>query len=448
MNKGLHKTNQTEPHRHGTVLIVVIWVVLIMASLILLFAHSTRVEALAVSNHIAQVKAEAAASAGISYAIAMINSGEDTQITTYGSSPYEALQVGDGYFWILKPNLSDHRDYEYGLMDEGAKINLNEVSLETMLRLPGMTAELANSILDWRDENEEVTSGGAEGEYYLLLPEPYQCKNAPLETIEEVLLIKGADRELLYGEDTNRNGVLDWNEDDGDISLPDDNGNSHLDPGFFNYVTIHSYVMNIDSEGEERVNINRGQNRDQLAVILEEEFGEREALRILNNIPTSPIPYENMIDFYFRSQMEYDDFVRIVDYITVDDDERVTGRININNAPKEVLMCLPGLEESDVDKLIRERESTGTEMDSVVWVTEVLTEEKAQAIGSYITTQSFQYSADIVAASDDGRAYARYYVIIDTAEGTPTVIYKQSLHQLGWPLDREILESLRQGIQL
>lgn len=444
MHKPSRQLNTGRPPARGTVLIVVIWVVLILASLVIIFAHGIRVEAIAVSNHIAQVQADAAASAGVSYALAMVSAQQQTQIS-YGSEPYQAVEVGEGYFWILKPNRTDHREYEFGLMDEGGKINLNEVSLETMLKLPGMTSELANSILDWRDENQEVTSGGAEGEYYLLLPEPYQCKNAPLETVEEVLLIKGGDQELLYGEDMNRNGILDRNEDDGDNAPPNDNGNGRLEPGFFNYVTIHSYEMNIDTQGQERVNINRGQNRTQLAQILQEEFGESEALRILANIPTAPVPYENMIHFYQTSRMEYEDFARIIDRLTVDDQERITGRININNAPKEVLLCLPGLEESDVDALIQERDKNGTNLENILWVTKVLNENQARGIGSYITTQSFQYSADVVAASRDGRAYSRYYVVIDTAGGTPAIIYKQSLHQTGWPLDPAILESLRQG---
>jgi hypothetical protein len=45
--------------------------------------------------------------------------------------------------------------------------------------------------------------------------------------------------------------------------------------------------------------------------------------------------------------------------------------------------------------------------------------------------------------SGDGRAFRRYYVIIDMAEGNPRVVYKQPLHYLGWPLDSTILENLR-----
>jgi len=253
---------------------------------------------------------------------------------------------------------------------------------------------------------------------------------------------------LLYGEDTNRNGILDWNEDDGDKAPPEDNGNGRLDPGFFNYVTIHSYELNLDSNGGDRINVNRGQNRTELAQILEDEFGQTKALKILGNIPTSPIPYNNILDFYYQARMEYEDFSKIIDRITVDNQDRITGRINVNNAPAEVLLCLPGLEQSDVDTLIMERQKTDTNLDNILWVTEVLSQEKAEAIGSYITTKSLQFSADIVAVSNDGRAFCRYYVVIDTAEGTPMIIYKQSLHGCGWPLDESILESLRRGEEI
>ena len=67
-------------------------------------------------------------------------------------------------------NLESDREFAYGLTDEAGKINLNSASEEMLQKLPGMTAELAASIIDWRDEDSDVTTGGAESEYYLLQP--------------------------------------------------------------------------------------------------------------------------------------------------------------------------------------------------------------------------------------------------------------------------------------
>jgi len=453
-NNQTQKPNTMPTQPRGSVLIVVIWVVLILASLILVLGHTIRVEAVAAINHVSQVEAETIANGAIQYVFARL-SQEDSSVS-YGTNPYEAVQVGDGYFWVLRPNLSDEREYDFGLVDEAGKVNLNSDSpeelLDMLLKLPNMTAELANSIIDWQDEDEDISEGGAEGEYYLLSHEPYQCKNAPLETVEEVLLIKGGDLELLYGEDTNRNGILDWNENDGVLSPPADNSNGRLDPGFLNYVTIHSYEQNTGTDGQEQLDLNDPQNQGAVQELLNEVVGEEEAIVVLQSLRSGGFFRRRrnltLIGAFYASGMEREEFVQIIDRITTDSStQRVAGRININTAPEPVLLCLPGLEQSDVDALIQERDK-GEDLDTGLWITEALTPEKAMGISRYITTQSAQYSADIVAVSNDGRAFARYYVVLDMVQGTPEIVYKQSLHDLGWPLDPQILEILRNGQEI
>jgi len=108
-------------------------------------------------------------------------------------------------------------------------------------------------------------------------------------------------------------------------------------------------------------------------------------------------------------------------------------------------MCLPGLEESDAEALLSYREANSDSLDSIAWVTEVLDQEKATGIGSYVTVRSQQYSADIVAVSGNGRAYKRYRVVLDMQSGTPRVVYWRSLTHFGWPLQPEIVAALRKG---
>jgi hypothetical protein len=141
--------------------------------------------------------------------------------------------------------------------------------------------------------------------------------------------------------------------------------------------------------------------------------------------------------------MTYEQFNKIFSKLTTTDDEKLVGLVNINTAPSQVLLCLPALEQSDVDSLIAKRKNDSTDLTNILWVTQVLSKEKAIQIGRYITTNSVQYAADIVTASGDGRVFRRYYVIIDMAEGSPKILYKQPLHHLGWPLDPKILENLR-----
>ena len=78
--------------------------------------------------------------------------------------------------------------------------------------------------------------------YYGMQQPPYQCKCAPFETVDELRLLYGADMDTLIGEDLNRNGVLDPNEND-------ENHNGLLDPGVLECVTVYSREPNTHSDG-------------------------------------------------------------------------------------------------------------------------------------------------------------------------------------------------------
>ena len=110
-------------------------------------------------------------------------------------------------------------------------------------------------------------------------------------------------------------------------------------------------------------------------------------------------------------------------------------------------MCLPGLDEADVDALIDKRDSSDIDKNSLGWVAELLP-QKAGAIGAFLTTRSFRYSTDIISLSGDGRSYQRYRMIADTRDNNFKTLYWKSLKNLGWPLDDQIINKLRSGKSL
>ncbi|MCD6417145.1 MAG: general secretion pathway protein GspK [Planctomycetes bacterium] len=439
----IHAQERHRPDR-GTVLIVTMWVVLVLAGLVLVFAHGARVEAIAAANRASGLQADAVARGALRYALAAIEDSNG-DVGALEETDFDGRRVGDGFFWALRVNLQDESEHYYGLTDEASKINLNSASSDMLLKLPGMTAELADSIVDWRDSNAEVSPNGAESEYYLLLDKPYHCKDAPLETVEEVLLVRGASDELLYGEDTNRNGFLDACENDADQSAPADNRNGSLERGFLDYATVYSSEPNLSSDGQNRVNVN-DMNTQDLSELLQEVIEGDRAFAILNNTRNGR-PFANLLDYYFRSGLTSEEFSALADRLTTSRQDRLVGLVNVNTAPREVLLCLPELEESDVDALLAMRQDSEADLGSVAWIAEALPREKAVAVGAYVTTHSYQFSADIVAVSGDGRAYRRYRAIIDASTRPPRVLRWQDLTQHGWPLDRETLAELRHTIE-
>ena len=60
----------------------------------------------------------------------------------------------------------------------------------------------------------------------------------------------------------------------------------------------------------------------------------------------------------------------------------------------------------------------------------------------YVTTKSFQFTADIAAVGPFGRGYRRVKFIFDTSEGTPIILYRQDLSRLGWALGDKARQTL------
>ena len=58
---------------------------------------------------------------------------------------------------------------------------------------------LIDAIKDWIDPDNEVTRFGAENSYYQTLDTPYGCKNGLLDSLRELLLVKGISEEIFVG---------------------------------------------------------------------------------------------------------------------------------------------------------------------------------------------------------------------------------------------------------
>jgi type II secretory pathway component PulK len=112
------------------------------------------------------------------------------------------MTIGDGKVTISYETQSLHNKpiKRFGMQDEESRINLNTASLTVLANLlekagglkPEAARQVAAAIIDWRDTDSTISEGGgAETGYYLTLQPPYQCKNAPFDVPEELLLVKG-----------------------------------------------------------------------------------------------------------------------------------------------------------------------------------------------------------------------------------------------------------------
>jgi type II secretory pathway component PulK len=258
--------------REGFVLVAVLLVVVVLALAAYQFSESMAAEYAASDSYARVGQARAIAKSAIDYSMVML-SNPDTFASTLGGNPidnptaFQHIIVQDsdkprfrGAFDIVAPYDYDSiqagmTSYRYGVIDESSKININalfkldssgQTLINFLMTLPNMTEDVANSIADWIDPDDDTRDNGAESDYYSGLSPAYQAKNGPLDSIEELLLVKGVTPQLLFGNDQNRNGMLDPGEADG----------AALDLGWSAFITVFSREQNVSSKNIARINVN------------------------------------------------------------------------------------------------------------------------------------------------------------------------------------------------
>jgi general secretion pathway protein K len=101
-------------------------------------------------------------------------------------------------------------EFTYCISDEEGRLNLNTTTqpdrIGRLLEALGVERQdrdtIVDSLLDWRDPNEEHRLNGAESEdTYLKLAVPYRSKNGNLDSLAEMIQIKGVTAKLMEGQE-------------------------------------------------------------------------------------------------------------------------------------------------------------------------------------------------------------------------------------------------------
>jgi len=194
----------------GIALIMVLWVMAILSVVALEFSFAMRTEINISKNHKEDLQRYAMAEGGVQRAITELIYKHDARLQQMKKTlsleeiPPEQMEwMADGRSYTLP---FDQGSCEIRIMSEAGKININMVSeflLRKVIGQLGLEGEakdvVVDSILDWRDTNDFYRANGAENDYYLSLKEPYYCKNGNLDSIEELLLVKGVTPDVYHG---------------------------------------------------------------------------------------------------------------------------------------------------------------------------------------------------------------------------------------------------------
>jgi hypothetical protein len=213
------------------------------------FAYRAGLESRSARDRAVRIQLQAQADSAVAIALGRLK--ENTNDFDHRAEPWHSHPPLASEDWLSQwqedannPPPSFAADYQ--VIDEEGKLNVLFASSEALEKL-GMSAEQISSLFDWMDADDVAQAEGAEDNFYLARSEPYRCKNAPLEMLDELLLIRGFSGQDHLGEDANHNLTLDACENDGSLSYPPDDANGRLRLGWIDLLTC---------VGDGRININ------------------------------------------------------------------------------------------------------------------------------------------------------------------------------------------------
>jgi competence ComEA-like helix-hairpin-helix protein len=248
----------------------------------------------------------------------------------------------------MRPN--NTLNYKVTVTDESAKINVNAAD-ENMLR----------GVLALAGVSDEETS-------QTLAQSIVQAREQKFRTVGDLAKVEGMTPEILYG---NPQQQLQQNSAVQEQSQISDAEQQSYNP-LIDLVTVHSVDKNVDSQGQNRIDLNSA-NQEQLSQIQAESAGEDDGgnqQQILSPQEAQAIidqrgqqQYESIGDLFDTPAVSENMFNEIRDMITVEnqegDEEGGENRVNINTASADELQNLPSIDQGVAEDIIRYRESQG-----------------------------------------------------------------------------------------
>ena len=191
---------------NGIALIIVMIAILVLSVMAAGFAYSMKVETRLAQNSENEEQLLWLGRSGVELARYVLS-----EQTTIPGERYDALNQ----IWAGGPGSIDESNsplagisldnYKIGdgtvslkIVDLERRVNINTANATTLqqaLNLMGVDVDnmaiIADSILDWIDADDLPRLSGAESAYYQRLDPPYYAKNAPIDDLSELLLVRG-----------------------------------------------------------------------------------------------------------------------------------------------------------------------------------------------------------------------------------------------------------------
>jgi type II secretory pathway component PulK len=392
----------------GVVLILAVFAVVLLTVLAVGISAVVRPELLASRTSLDRMQSLFLAEAGLNQARATLLYDDvtcDSLFDDWGTLCEYPLdlpqQLGSGFHRVR-------------VHDACGRIDVNRTDVVALTRLTG-DAEAAAAIIAWRDGGGDF--GPLEDAYYASLPQPYVPRHGPLQTLGELLLVRGVTPAIFFG-DAER-------------------------PGLADLLTVESVSLNTDANGNRRTGLNEFRNwseekfRQALieklsGVITMYEIGE--IYRGYTELVDLGTEYTSLDQLATAAGLDYETIARLVDFLDVESGLWTQGKVNVNTAPPAVLAALPGCSQRLAEAIASRRDERPFTSRSEV--AEFLLGQSSgpdaflQMIGD-VTTKSSTFTIESMGWTETGHAFRTVRALVRRRPDSVTIACQT---EEDWPL--------------
>ena len=351
-------------------------------------------------------RARIAAEAGIQRGLAELQAVADAPQTpvllqdawaTLGNKGADNFKIGNATFRMQ-------------IVDNSGRFDLNLLTQAQMLNLP-LTQEQIDSLLDWREAGQTVRTEGGKDQYYNDLTNPYNPRLGLLQSMDELLLVKGFTLPALYDTPTTTQNSLG-------VAFANPNLNLTTPLPIVDMVTLDTYSPNTAPDGNGKVNLN---------------LPTLTAPQLVQRIAGLTLPIATTI-IAQRAVQPGGQFARLsqviqlpgisanqtvlralLDGATITPQTRLQGKINVNTAAEGVLAAIDGIG-SDLAKSIVDRQSgTGyTQLSDLLTISS--TPQFVAAVADNFTVQSQSFEIRSIGKVGSTQVILQATVVIENGQ--------------------------------
>ena len=195
--------------QRGTILVIVLWVLTMLTAIGLGMSYRAGLETKRIGAVTGKVQSLAlcqAAMARMIYEIETNDVGYDSLRDSWSNNAglFDHYRLESGTYTVRyqRPDsiASSKPILFFGAMDEESLLPVNTATKEMwerLLKALEIAPDLHEAIMDWIDPDSNARFHGAEGPDYASLDRPYQPRNGKIPMLEELLLVKGMDHQIL-----------------------------------------------------------------------------------------------------------------------------------------------------------------------------------------------------------------------------------------------------------